>query len=50
LLYFLTLLGVPTWQDNLQNIRRQLINGEKSYWDISSLGVPFASFEEFFNK
>ena len=50
LLYFLTLMGIPVWQENLQNIRRQLINGEKGSWNFYSLGVPIASFDEFFSK
>lgn len=50
LLYFLAILRVPSWQENLQNIRRQLVNGEKRSWDFYSLGIPFASYGEFFNK
>lgn len=50
LLYFLTLLGVPAWQENLQNIRRQLVNGEKHCWDFYSLGISLDLIEEFFDK
>ena len=50
LLYFLTLIGVPAWQENLQNVRRQLINGENPYWKFSSFGVPLALIEHFFPK
>ena len=50
LLYFLTLLGIPVWQENLQNIRRQLINGEKSCWDFSSLGISLALLDDFLIK
>ena len=50
LLYFLTLLGIPVWQENLQNIRRQLINGEKSCWDLSSLGISLALLDDFLIK
>ncbi len=39
LLYFLALLVIPSWQENLQSVRRQLINGEKKNWNFFEFGA-----------
>ena len=50
LLYFLTLLGIPSWQENLQTVRRQLINGEKKNWNFSEFGTFLDYYCTNFNK
>ena len=42
LLYFLTLLEVPRWQENLTEIRNQIINAPMKPWNFDFLRIPLA--------